>query len=216
MNGGLTLQVALNGVYGIVLASGESKRMGKPKLLLQWKGVTLIEHILNKVAIVPFDEVKVVIPDQNETLHRIVSSFEYTVIQNMCPQKGLGNSLSLAVTSLPASSEAAIILLGDQPTISSEDIKRVWLTFMRIRWKQQYCPKIIIQMKYRDGKVGHPILFSKHFFEELQSLRGDQGGKDIICSNSQFIVRCYSGHVYPNDIDTPYDFSLLVEEGEEC
>lgn len=204
------------GIYGIVLASGESKRMGKPKLLLHWKGITLIEHTLNKMNIVSFDDVMVVIPNQSEMLYKIVTSYEYSVISNMSPYKGLGNSLSLAIHSLPLTSEAVIILLGDQPMISSQDIKGVWHTFKQIKSKQEYCPKVIIQMKYRDGKVGHPILFSRHFYEELRSLCGDKGGKEIIRRNSHCLIHCHSENKYPNDIDTPYDFNLLLGEGEGC
>lgn len=61
-------------IFGSVLASGQSIRMGKPKLLLHWQGVSLIEHILNKTTVIPFEQVQVVIPDQNEHLKRIVTN----------------------------------------------------------------------------------------------------------------------------------------------
>lgn len=202
----------MKGIHGIVLASGQSTRMGKSKLLLCWKGASLIEHVLNKTSIIPFEEVKVVIPDQNESLKKIVNLYSCTSINNMSPHKGLGHSLSLAFQSLPLSSEAAIILLGDQPTLSSEDIRRVWVAFKRVRSNQAHCPKIIIQMKYRDGRVGHPTLFSHHFFSDLRSLVGDRGGKDIICRNSRYLFLCTSGNDYPHDIDTPNDYNLLVKE----
>ena len=202
-------------IYGVVLASGQSTRMGKDKLLLHWQGISLIEHLLNKMAIVPFKEVMVVIHDQNEGLNRMVAQYECSPIYNLSPHRGLGHSLSLAFQTLPLSAEAAIILLGDQPTLLAEDIKRVWIMFKQIKSKQEYCPKIIIQMKYRDGRVGHPVLFSHHFFEELRSLFGDKGGKDIIRRNSHFLFLCYSENEYPNDIDTPYDYNQLLNgEGE--
>lgn len=203
----------MKGIYGIVLASGQSIRMGKPKLLLSWNGATLIEHVLTKTSIVPFDEVKVVIPDQNKRLQKMAHLYQCTSIYNASPHMGLGHSLSLAFQSLPISSEAAIILLGDQPTISAEDIQKVWLAFKRVRSEQVYCPKIIIQMKYRDSKVGHPTLFSHHFFSELRSLIGDKGGKEIISRNSRFLFLCTSKNEYPNDIDTPNDYNRLMKEG---
>ena len=204
----------MKGIYGIVLASGQSIRMGKSKLLLCWNGASLIEHVLNNTSMVPFEEVKVVIPDQDESLNKIVNQHSCSSIYNRSPHKGLGHSLSLAFQSLPLSSEAAIVILGDQPTISSEDIWRVWLAFIRVRSKQAYCPKIIIQTKYREGRVGHPTLFSHHFFSELKSIAGDKGGKEIICRNSRFLFLCTSGNEYPHDIDTPSDYNLLVgEEG---
>jgi molybdenum cofactor cytidylyltransferase len=189
--------------------------MGKPKLLLHWRGVSLIEHILNKTALIPFEQVQVVIPDQNEYLKRLVTRYKYSLIYNKSPHMGLGKSLSLAIRSLPPTSEAAIILLGDQPTLSAEDVRKVWLLFKRLRSEAEYCPKVIIQMKYRDGKVGHPILFSHHFFDELKSLSGDKGGREIILANARWLILCQSGKKYPNDIDTPYDYQQLLKgEGE--
>jgi molybdenum cofactor cytidylyltransferase len=202
-------------VFGIVLASGQSIRMGKPKLLLHWQGVSLLEHILNKTKSIPFEQVQVVIPDQNEYLKNIVTQYKYSHIYNKSPHMGLGNSLSLAIGSLPLSTEAAIILLGDQPTLSAEEIRKVWFSFTQLRSRHEYCPKVIIQMKYRDGKVGHPILFSHHFFEELKSLSGDKGGRDIILTNAHWLTLCQSGKKYPHDIDTPYDYQQLLKgEGE--
>src|SRR3954471_7982208 len=114
-------------IYGVVLASGQSTRMGKDKLLLHWQGISLIEHVLNKMAIVPFKKVMVVIHDQNEGLSRMVAQYECSPIYNLSPHRGLRYSLSLAFQTLPLSAEAAIILLGDQPTLLAEDIKRVWI-----------------------------------------------------------------------------------------
>jgi molybdenum cofactor cytidylyltransferase len=190
--------------------------MGKPKLLLCWKRISLLEHVLHKTVVVPFKEVKVVLPKQDECIEKIVAQYAYTPIHNEEPHIGMGRSLAIAVQSLPLSAEAAIIFLGDQPTLSAKDISKQWFIFKRIRSKLACCPKIIIQMKYIDGRVGHPILFSYHFFEELRSLRGDIGGKDIIRKNSRFVFFCYSDNEYPDDIDTPDDYrQLLKMEGED-
>lgn len=203
------------GICGIVLASGKSTRMGKQKLLLKWKGIPLIEHLLNQTIVVPFKKVKVVIPNHNENLKKIVDQYEYTAIPNANSHLGMGHSLALAVQSLSKSTEAAIIFLGDQPTMSSEDMRRVWATFKRIRSRFENCPKMIIQTKYSNGKVGHPVLFSHHFFAELRSLCGDHGGRDIIRKNSSYLFHCYSGNEYPNDIDTPYEYIQLIKEKGE-
>ena len=205
---------AKEGVYGIVLASGQSTRMGKPKLLLPWKGRSILEHVLIRMKRVPFTDVKVVVSRQDPHCEKIASKFDYSIVKNIAPEKGLGHSLSLAVQSLPANSEAVVIVLGDQPAIAAEDIKRLWLAFRKLRSHDPICPPAIMQMQYRDGKIGHPTLFSHHFFPELRSLNGDKGGKEIILSNvcSRFLY--VSEQPYPNDIDTPSDYHQLLK-GEE-
>lgn len=200
-----------NGVYGIVLASGLSTRMGRPKLLLEWQGVTILEHTLKNIAAVPLDGVKVVIPTHNECLKKTVISYGFDPILNDTPARGLGNSLSLSLQSIPSSCQAVIVLLGDQPTLSSEDIYKMWFTFKQLAMNQKKRPKVILQMKYLDGRVGHPILFSKHFNKRLRSLDGDIGGKNIIQENSRYLLHCYSRNKYPNDIDTHYDYMQLLK-----
>lgn len=207
----------LNGktaVYGIVLASGQSSRMGQPKLLLPWKGRPLLEHVLLKMKGIPFADVKVVVPGQNADLEKMAAKFGCSIVKNTVPEQGLGRSLALAVRSLPAASEAAVIVLGDQPTIAAEDIGRIYLAFQRWRAKEAACPRMIMQTQYRDGRIGHPVLFSHHFFTALSSLTGDRGGKELILSNACFRSLCLSDNLYPNDIDTPADYGQL-RKGEE-
>ena len=84
---------AKEGVYGIVLAGGRSLRMGKPKLLLSWKGSPILEHVLMKMKRIPFSDVKVVVSSQNPHLEKIAAKFDYSIIVNKTPEKGMGHSL---------------------------------------------------------------------------------------------------------------------------
>lgn len=196
-------------VYGIVLAGGQSLRMGQPKLLLPWKGGPILEHVLLKMEGIPFTDIKVVVPSQNPDLEKLVAQFAYYIVKNNMPEKGMGRSLSLAIQSLPPASEAAVIVLGDQPTIAAEDIRTIWSAFQQMRARQAVCPPVIMQIQYRDGRVGHPVLFSHHFFADLEALTGDQGGKDVIRKNARFLSLCLSENPYPHDIDTPDDYQQL-------
>ncbi|MBB6446775.1 NTP transferase domain-containing protein [Bacillus benzoevorans] len=201
-------------IYGIVLASGRSIRMGQPKLLLPWKGRPMLEHVLSKMKGIPFSDVKVVVSSQNPELEKAAAKFAYSIVKNNTPEQGMGHSLSLAIQTLPMPSEAAVIVLGDQPTIAAEDIGRICLAFKQLRAGQAAPPKVIMQMQYRDGRVGHPVLFSHHFFSELRHLSGDKGGKEIIQRNACSRSLCFSDNPYPNDIDTPDDYHQLWK-GEE-
>lgn len=200
------------GVYGIILASGESRRMGKPKLLLPWGSIPILEHILTKLKDVPFSGTAIVIPENSHDLQHLIAPYSYHVILNRNPSLGMGHSLSLAVASLPDSAEAAVFLLGDQPKIQEEDIRKVITVFNQIKMKQGDCPKVIIQTKYRNNQEGHPILFSRHFFKELSALNGDKGGREIIRKNDGFLLHCFTENEYPKDIDTPSDYMQLLRE----
>lgn len=202
-----------DGVYVIILASGQSKRMGKPKLLLPWKGISLIEHILMHTEEIPLSGVHVVIPEHNYELFDAVIPYSCKPIRNNNSQQGMGYSLSLGIASLPSSAEAAIILLGDQPQITKDDIQKVLLAFEQMKLRQNSCPRSIIQMCYENNQAGHPTLFSKHFFEDLRCLKSDKGGRDIIRENRDCLFLCYTERKYPRDIDTPDDYAQLINEG---
>lgn len=200
----------MSGVYAVILASGQSTRMGTQKLLLPWRGISLVEHIISKITLFPFEGVKVIIPDHNEPLKKIVFGFPCDPICNRSPDFGMGHSLSLAIRSLPPTARAALILLGDQPKLHSLDILNICEVYHQKFFTNDN--KSIIQMKYRDGNVGHPILFTSHFFHELASIPGDKGGRDIIRKNRRYLYMCNSENSYPKDIDTPNDYQQLILE----
>ncbi len=103
-------------------------------------------------------------------------------------------------------------MLGDQPTLHMNDILHVLQEFTQMQSRENRCPKTIIQTKYQNGRIGHPILFSNHFFNDLKSLNGDVGGKEVIRENSQFLFQCWSANEYPEDIDTPNDYKRLLQQ----
>ena len=170
----------------LYLASGQSTRMGQSKLLLSWKGMPLIEHLLITASSIPFLPMSMVIPDQNVTLKKIIAPYDCQPLYNSSSHLGMGHSLSLAIRSLPRFAKAAVIMLGDQPTLHMNDILHVLQEFTQMQSRENRCPKTIIQTKYQNGRVGHPILFSNHFFNDLKSLKGDVGGKEISVKIANF------------------------------
>jgi molybdenum cofactor cytidylyltransferase len=200
-----------NGVYGIILASGLSVRMGKTKLLMPWRGKPLLEYVLTTANGIPFDGMIAIIPD-NFVFQQIASKYPIHIVVNGNSTDGMGFSLSLGVHSLPSSAQAVVIMLGDQPQLKGMDVLEVLNLFNRKRADNQISNGIIIRTKYMDGKVGHPVLFSRDFFPLLQDLRGDIGGKEIIQKHLQSLVTYESPNPYPNDIDTPEDYQQLIEK----
>ncbi|MED2974200.1 nucleotidyltransferase family protein [Fictibacillus sp. B-59209] len=200
-------------VYGIVPASGFSRRMGSQKLVLPWRNKAILSHVLETAAQSHLKGIYTVIPEGEEERKHIVLKVGCNPIINTLPSNGIGHSLSLAISKLPHTADAVMILLGDQPELRREDIQRVLLRFAHFQSGTDKGSRVVIQTRYGDGQVGHPILFSKSFFSDLAQLEGDRGGNRIIRSNSDCSLLVESPHRYPPDIDTMADYEkLLIRE----
>jgi molybdenum cofactor cytidylyltransferase len=197
-------------VYGIVPASGFSRRMGRQKLLLSWQNKPLLEHVLRTANNSSLNGVLIVIPAEDDERRRIALQGNSAVINNTFPEKGIGFSLALGMRHIPETADAVMILLGDQPEIKQDDIQRVLDYFNDDYSKTINHSKLIVQTQYVDGIIGHPILFSKSFFSDFSHLDGDRGGNQIIHSNFQYVTRVNSIHRYPQDIDTIDDYECLL------
>ncbi|MBP1932123.1 molybdenum cofactor cytidylyltransferase [Ammoniphilus resinae] len=169
-----------------------------------------MEHILIKTAALPLEGIRVVLPQSNPKLKQLTLHYPCQPIENPTPHLGIGNSIALAIQTLPLSAKAALILLADQPQIHTEDLNHVLNNFQR-----SYEPKqtLIFQTKYKDGQMGHPTLFSRSYFQQLSELKGDVGAKNIIQRNQRYIIPCESRFESPPDIDTPDDYRRLLREG---
>lgn len=195
-------------VYGIILASGFSRRMGEQKLLLPWGEQTIFEHVIEAAKQSKLNGIYSVIPSRSKKRKEILAQHNVNPVFNERPHLGMSNSLALGINSLPKNSNAAVILLADQPGIHSTDINAIYNCFS----PQALSERVIIQTKYKDNINGHPVLFSKYFFRELSNLKGDVGGKHILEKYNNYVLYTKSLNDYPKDIDTPSDYLSIISK----
>ena len=194
-------------VYGIIPASGFSRRMGSQKLLLHWRNKALLEHVLETANQSALTGVFTVVPSEDIERKRIAGHTGSHIVLNPKPELGIGFSIALGLSRIPDSADAVMILLGDQPELQLEDVERVLSCFA----KNGQSSKVIIQTRYADRKSGHPILFSKEFFPELSRLEGDRGGKQMIQTHLPYVIYADSQNLYPPDIDTKSEYERLLD-----
>ncbi len=184
-------------VGAVVLAAGESRRFGGRKQLAQLDGRTLLEHVLTAAHQAHLSPIVAVVPvwlsrpaDWNAT--------DLLWIRNPFPERGMSHSLQLGLAAMPLNVGAAVILLGDQPTVTPESIGAL----LAARGDRP------IVASESDGILAPPLLIDRSHFDAVQALSGDIGLREVLTAHPDWVARVkVSSHV--PDIDTPADLAHL-------
>ncbi|MBM4763647.1 nucleotidyltransferase family protein [Bacillus sp. B15-48] len=195
-------------VWAIILASGLSKRMGKPKLLLPFKEKTLLSHVLDQCKQSNVNGIVVVVhPKIDGLVQEAEKGGADIVILNRKADEGMSTSFIAGIEALPKEADAAIFLLGDQPLMSVNEINAV----ITDSSKQTH---LIYQAAYY-GKKGHPVLFKREIFPELLKVKGDEGGRSVLKKYANFVSYTEMNRPEIQDIDTPEQYEALLA-GKTC
>lgn len=191
----------------MILAAGNSSRLGKPKQLLNYQGKTLLE-VVSKAAIeASFGKtVVVVLGAYASEVSKDHHDAGITYVINDSWQEGMSSSISAGLTTLLAQNSAMeqlIIAVSDQPFISSA-------VFENLIKKQEQTGKGIVACVYAQT-IGTPALFNRKYFDELLSLRGNKGAKHLLeqYTEDTETIAFELGYV---DIDTDTDYDNLINQ----
>ena len=189
-------------VAAVILAAGESRRMGRPKLLLPWQNGCILDAVLDAVSAAPFDMRVLVSGACREQVEEVAGRHGVTCCYNPGFTAGQSGSLIAGLDALPPDC-AAMFLLADQPLIPASLLER-----MIDAYRQTSAP--ILQARAADGRVGHPVLFAPELFDEQRKVSGDVGGRTVLQAHQDdiFYVPVTDGSVW-SDVDTPEDYDRL-------
>jgi len=193
-------------IAGIVLAAGLSRRMGRPKLLLDWGGKSVIRRVVEQVQAGGVDEVIVVLGHEAAAIRKALSGLPVRFAENSEPEAGQASSIACGVSALAPGAEAALMVLGDQPALPVEVIPRLLQIFKQTG-------KSIAAPMYR-GVQGNPVLFAASVFPELLSLTGDRGARSVVEKDPARVAAVPFDLPMPADLDMPEDYGRLRPRGE--
>ena len=193
-------------ISGIVLAAGESRRMGSPKALLDYQGHTFIENICAAFLTAGVDELIVVLgAHEHEAQIRAVVPKHPALRIVLNPRYRLGqlSSLMVGIHALSHESEAAVVNLVDHPLIKPETIQVLLASFVAD-------PLPIIIASYQ-GRRGHPVLFSRRVYGEILAAPLDKGAKVVVRKDPERVREiALDDPGIRADIDTPQEYAQWV------
>jgi molybdenum cofactor cytidylyltransferase len=190
--------------YGIIiLAAGNSSRLGRPKQLLPYNNTSLVKNVVEESLNLPDAVVAVVTGAFSESIEKELADQAVCIYHNADWSTGMASSIKTGVRELTGyypALEAIIITVCDQPFLNAD-----MLTALIKEYETSY--KGIVASSYNET-VGTPALFSKNYFEELLQLQEQQGAKKIILAYPEDLatVAFALGEI---DIDTEDDYNNL-------
>jgi CTP:molybdopterin cytidylyltransferase MocA len=184
-------------VAALILAAGQSRRFGSAKQLARLEGRTLLEHVVARAAAAGLRPVLAVVPPWLDPPS--VAGEPPLLVANPHPERGLSHSLRLGLAALPSETDAAVILLGDQPTIEPGTIGAV----LAARGDRP------VVAAFAEGHAAPPVLLERSAFGLADGLEGDVGLRDLIAAHPD-LVRRVPVAAHAPDLDRPEDLAALA------
>lgn len=186
-------------IYAVVLAAGESKRMGTAKALLPWGGRTVLEAVLANILSSSVDRTLVVLGAERERTGPLVQKYPVSAVFNPDFRTGMLSSVQTGFRALPAECRAALVFLADQPWVRKEVIGRVISAYFET-------DKGLVVPVYK-GFGGHPFLVDMKYRKSIETLHADVGLRELLSLYPQDIKRInIEDSSILLDLDTPADY----------
>lgn len=193
-------------VSAVVLAAGESKRMGSKKELLHIAGRPMIQMVVENLLKASVDEVIVVLGHMADDVGVALSHYtdpRLELVGNRNYKRGMGTSLAHGVSACSWGTEAIVVALGDAPFFRPETVDALI---------GAHAAGARIATPVFAGRRGHPILLDGHFRDSLEELRGDAGARELLEREKDLIVEIeLDDGGFLVDIDEPEDHEAVKD-----
>jgi molybdenum cofactor cytidylyltransferase len=184
-------------VAALLLAAGQSKRMGGPNKLLATIGNTPLVRIAAEAALASeADSLTVVTGHQAASVRSALAGLNVRYVHNPDYANGLSTSLRAGLHSLPEGVNGVAVMLADMPKIDASVLDRLITTFFQTGGDRIVVPTW-------QGRRGNPVVWSSRFFPELMAVTGDAGGRYVLGQEADSVIDVELGEAVGLDVDTP-------------
>ncbi len=188
-------------VAAIILAAGESSRLGRPKQLLDWFGKPFIKQLVDITHEADLSPVIVVTGSGREAIENAIQDSQVVIAYNENWQNGQSSSMQTGCKALERYDvDAFIIFLCDQPQVPVELVQRMIAEAQR--------DDLDIVATSVQGKICPPTLFKTNCIDGIMTLQGDQGGRALFKSYKTQILDWQDARLL-QDSDTEEDYIKL-------
>jgi len=174
-------------ITAIVLAAGESKRMGQPKMLMPWKKSTVLQTVISSLQSAELIDILVVTGGAHEQVEVLIGKSAQTIFNEGYQKGGMLSSLQLGLSVKKLEAEAALICLGDQPQVEERTVRLICESFLQHPTK--------VSVPSYQMRRGHPWLAPLSYWEEIINMKAGLTPRDFLSG--------HAGDIHYVDVETP-------------
>jgi molybdenum cofactor cytidylyltransferase len=184
-------------IAAVVLAAGQSRRMGGPnKLLMSVDGKPLIRRTVDVIAASGIKDIIVVVGHQEAEVGAALAGCGARFVVNAHYAEGLSTSLKAGLGALKAEVDAALVCLGDMPLLRPDHLRALIAGFDADADK-------LIGVPTHNGKRGNPVLWARRFFADMAQVSGDTGARHLIGAHESLVYEVeFEDTAVLTDLDT--------------
>lgn len=185
-------------IVGVLLAAGQSRRMGRRnKLLADLNGRPMVRHAAETLLKTALDGLTVVTGHQADAVRGALDGLPVAFADSPAHAQGLAETIKRGIAAVPDGVDGVLIALGDMPWLSAKTVNRLIAAFDPAAGRSICVP-------VHDGKRGNPVLFSRRFFSEIQGLSGDSGARSLLGAHAEQVAEVVVDDPGVGlDLDTP-------------
>jgi molybdenum cofactor cytidylyltransferase len=197
-------------VFAMILAAGQSRRMGRTKQLLAYEDGTIIEAVIAAALESSVDGLAIVANPKVEEFLRGYLPEKCFMAINDDPTSEMLTSVKIGLATIreefaPAAADGVMVLLGDQPQVTGGTITTCAEAFRLPR----RAPGVLVAT-YKKRR-GHPTIFSMELLEQIDAWPEDRKLSDLIEENADLVRELpITAQAMPIDVDTPQDYDKLM------
>jgi molybdenum cofactor cytidylyltransferase len=167
-------------ISAIILAAGESKRMGEPKMLLPWGKSTVLQTVISTMQTAGVDDILVITGGAHQQVDMLIGKSVQTVYNENYVEGEMLSSLQAGLAVKKTEASAALICLGDQPQVQARSVQRILQTYKESR-------ALLIVPSYQMHR-GHPWMIARELWDDIMKMRTPKTPRDFLNRHEKDIL----------------------------